>query len=132
MVQKNELYATLENLLVDAYHQYVPCGKHVPKFIVKMNPLRSYGEQFQCDRPDLLSCCAKLLSSYTKLLQSDNVNVLLALTSAGAMNMNPALLAVQVSDQTVTVLSVAKEGLVDQKTAQMAVTYFKTLLLQQT
>ena len=69
-----------------------------------------------------------LIECGTILEENKDEGTLCGIIMSGSLNMNPAIVAIAISDDGIHIKAVAKEGLIKQHTAQKAIAIFKSFL----
>jgi len=121
----------INELLSEIISQYAgSLGASTAKSVAKKLPF--FSAEATISIPDAYRKCATAANTCGELLDTDIENqMLIVLIQSGFGNMNPALLAVKVWENTVYLKAIAKEGLIKQHTAEKALHLFISAIVEE-
>lgn len=116
----------LNELLVSALMSYQLCGNGfaIRKAAEKLAS-KSFFDQLKVGGENKYQKCLDLLSSYGTVIEAyPDKCTIVGLVGSGTLNMNPTALVINVTDDAIFAVATAKEGLINQKSAEKAVQHF--------
>lgn len=118
----------INELLSEIISQYAgKLGASAAKSVAKKLPF--FSAETALSIPDAYKKCVAAANICGELLDADTENqMLIVLIQSGFGNMNPALLAAKVWENTVFIKAIAKEGLIKQHTAEKALYLFASAI----
>lgn len=119
--------AQIDSLLIDAIAQNQILGNAISTAkIAKRLPIISAYAELENNMENSFSLCLSALNLMGSVIDSnEDKKIILAICGSGFANMNPAVIAISISDETILIGSAAKEGLIKQHTAEKAIERFK-------
>lgn len=121
----------INELLSEIISQYAgKLGASAAKGVAKKLPF--FSAEASLSVPNAYNKCIAAANICGELLDTDTENqMLIVLIQSGFGNMNPALLAAKIWENTVYIKAIAKEGLIKQHTAEKALHMFASAILEE-
>ena len=120
----------INELLAEAVGKYgLMIGTKVTKNTVKKLPTCSENKTLKSKESDAFLNARNALMECGKILLEDrDQNMVEGIIYAGAGNMNPSIVVINVTGKEITIAAYAKEGLINQHTAKKAIERFSSVL----
>ena len=127
MSEKNGVFDEINDLLTNAMQQYVPYAYKPSLVLFKRLKLTTCCERMYCDHGDLFYHFLKAMSSKIEILEFNDLDTVIFLMGSGFYGLNPVFIGIKSIDKDVYIMAMAKEGLINQKTAPKAVAEVKSI-----
>ena len=113
----------MNDLLADAISRYSAIsGSPAVKLTAKKLKMQSASKRIQISGNDTFSKVRDAVNECGKImLEDENRNLVEALVKSGSSGMNPAVVVAKTDGETMDICAYAKEGLINQHTAEKAI-----------